>query len=52
MWGEGKTGGNSPQNYRNDLKAISDAVINLIRLFNWGPTRGWNGIKGDGHIKA
>ena len=52
MWNTGTTGGNSPQNYRNDLGAISDAGLNLIRLFNWGPTRGWNGTKGDGHIKA
>lgn len=27
---------------RNDLATISSAGFNLVRAFNWGPTRGWN----------
>lgn len=52
MWDKGETTGAKSNSYRNDLGTISNAGLQLIRLFNWGPTRGWNGTKGTGHINA
>ncbi len=52
LWNKGETSGKTPHEYRNDLGTISHAGLNLIRLFNWGPTRGWNGTKGIAHINA
>tara|TARA_A100000171_G_scaffold47928_1_gene54660 strand:- start:1209 stop:2519 length:1311 start_codon:yes stop_codon:yes gene_type:complete len=52
MWNKGETSGSQVHQYRDDLGVISNAGLNLIRLFNWGPTRGWNGTKGNGHISA
>jgi hypothetical protein len=34
---------------RNDLGTIASIGFNEIRLYNWGPTRGWNGTMGTGH---
>lgn len=36
LWGTDANG-----NGRNDLQVISGTGFNLVRLFNWGPTRGW-----------
>ena len=35
---------------RNDLGTIAGAGLNEVRLYNWGPTRGWDGTKGTGHV--
>lgn len=35
---------------RQDLQTLHDAGFNLIRLYNWGPSRGWNGTSGNAHI--
>jgi hypothetical protein len=35
---------------RNDLGTIASAGLNEVRLYNWGPTRGWDGTKGTGHL--
>lgn len=39
---------------RRDLQTISDTGFNLVRLFNWGPTRGWvDAIKsGTAHVNS
>jgi hypothetical protein len=37
-------------NLRNDLGTLGSASFNLVRLYNWGPTRGWNGLRGDAHM--
>ncbi len=48
LWNDGTdTNGNS---YRNDLGTIQGAGSTLIRLYNWDPTRGWNGTVGTEHI--
>jgi len=33
---------------RNDLKTIQDGGYNSIRMYNWGPTRGWVSVGGEG----
>jgi hypothetical protein len=37
---------------RNDLKTIAFGGMNEVRLYNWGPSRGWDGAKGTGHLAA
>ena len=44
LWNNSK--GNT---YRDDLAQIGTA-FGLVRLYNWGATRGWNGTVGDAHI--
>ncbi len=48
LWDNGSDGTNT---YRNDLGTIVSGGFNLVRLFNWGPTRGWNGSSGTAHLK-
>lgn len=38
LWNTGSQGSNQ---YRNDLATMGNANFNLVRLYNWGPTRGW-----------
>lgn len=51
LWNKGENGSNAN---RDDLGTIAAAGVNLIRLYNWGPTRGWDATKkvGSGHINA
>jgi hypothetical protein len=35
---------------RQDLQTMHDNAFNTIRLYDWGPTRGWNGTVGTGHL--
>jgi hypothetical protein len=35
---------------RNDLGTFQSAGFNLVRLYNWGPERGWNGTRGIAHL--
>ena len=35
---------------RGDLRALGGTGFTLLRLYNWGPTRGWNGSVGDAHL--
>lgn len=39
LWNTGSDGTND---YRNDLGTIGGGSFNLVRLYDWGPTRGWN----------
>ncbi|HEU4885589.1 MAG TPA: hypothetical protein VFT45_25315 [Longimicrobium sp.] len=46
FWNTGTdTSGNA---YRADLATIGGGGFNLVRLYNWGPTRGWNSATGVG----
>lgn len=36
--------------YRDDLGTLADGGFTLLRLYNWGPTRGWNGTVGTAHL--
>jgi hypothetical protein len=35
---------------RGDLRMLGGAGFTLVRLYNWGPTRGWNGSVGTAHL--
>ncbi|MBK8256128.1 MAG: hypothetical protein IPK82_26095 [Polyangiaceae bacterium] len=48
LWDQGTDSNNNV--YRNDLGTIAGGGFNLLRLYNWGPTRGWNGTVGTAHI--
>lgn len=50
LWNKGKDA--SQNKYRDDLGTMSSGGFNLVRLYNWGPTRGWNATTqvGDAHI--
>ncbi|MDI1286125.1 MAG: hypothetical protein PSV46_17200 [Reyranella sp.] len=39
LWNTGSDGTNT---YRDDLGTIGGASFNLVRVYDWGPTRGWN----------
>ena len=39
LWGVDPTTGQG----RQDLATFQAAGFNLLRLYNWGPSRGWNG---------
>jgi hypothetical protein len=41
--------GTSAAEGRNDLGTIHNIGFNEIRLYNWSPTRGWDGTEGTGH---
>jgi hypothetical protein len=41
---------NSAASGRQDLQTMHDSGFNTIRLYDWGPTRGWNGTAGTGHL--
>lgn len=45
LWNTGSD--NNGNVYRDDLATIASA-FNLVRLYNWGPTRGWNSTTGVG----
>jgi hypothetical protein len=51
LWSPEGSGGKG----RNDLANIGSTSpngigFNEVRLYNWGPVRGWNGTKGTGHL--
>jgi hypothetical protein len=46
LWDSGSDGGN---NYRNDLGTMSNVNFGLVRLYDWGPVRGWTGTMGTAH---
>jgi hypothetical protein len=35
--------------FRNDLQTIKTDGFNLVRLYNWGPARGWGALDGSGN---
>jgi hypothetical protein len=45
LWGTDATGQG-----RQDLATIRNEGFNLVRLYNWGPSRGWNGSAGPAHL--
>jgi len=45
LWNNGTCGGEA---CRDDLGVLGTHGFNLVRLFNWGPTRGWNSTAGVG----
>ncbi len=45
LWGTAAT-----NQGRNDLSTMQNTGFNLVRLYNWGPTRGWNGSSGTDHL--
>ncbi|MQT11882.1 hypothetical protein [Segnochrobactrum spirostomi] len=47
LWNSGQDdAGNS---YRDDVGTIGSCGFNLIRLYDWGPTRGWDAATGVGN---
>lgn len=36
--------------FRNDMDTMASTGFTLLRLYNWGPTRGWNGTSGEAHL--
>jgi hypothetical protein len=44
LWGTASTGQG-----RNDLATIAGGGYNLVRLYNWGPSRGWESGEGTAH---
>jgi hypothetical protein len=50
LWNSPVTANPNTSKWRGDLKTMLGAGFNLLRLYNWGPTRGWNGTKGIEHL--
>ncbi|WP_412459823.1 hypothetical protein ACK2SD_12295 [Pseudomonas sp. SC11] len=48
LWNTGQD--TSSNAYRNDIGVIGSFGFNLVRLYDWGATRGWNGTYGAAHI--
>jgi hypothetical protein len=48
LWNSGADINNNQ--YRDDIGVIGNYCFNLVRLYDWNPTRGWNGSSGTAHV--